>query len=252
MFIIDTGYITRSDVFDIFSSAQGGYNLFITVFLGILALAAALFGYVIPKKNVKELEDFENRIVKDIESYKDGINTKVTALEKLVDANIKDVKTYKAEILTFKDNLNVIVEDLVKEKLKETYALINENNKINLKRLEYHQKSHLNLTQGIVFALNQQFRESVEIYLRAVNNAVKSNQGDIIESVISNLINNKKNYIGIDQNTISPDIGFTLIDYLKKIEENLDNNESLRIIYKNFKTTLLDILNTGTHPQGRD
>lgn len=236
MFIIDTGYITRSDVFDIFSSAQGGYNLFITVFLGILALAAALFGYVIPKKNKEELEKFENRLKETNDRN-----------EIRLDEQIHQIRI---ENQRFQDSINERIEERLSDKMLEYNKVIDDLTKkiikfveMNFTKLDKVHHAHREFIYAIISIQNNQPDKALTCFLISALKAVQSEQYIILNDINNNLKDNPDFFSSIDKNKVKPRESLTALEYLNEIENNLGSDENNNKIFYNFKELITKIIN---------
>jgi len=223
LYINTTGYITRNDVFDIFSTAQGGYNIFITVFLGILALALALFGYVIPRMINKNIKESEDRIKEDSIRNENRLNKE---LEHIRNENQRFQESIDERIINALNNKSDEIEN------KLTESLRGDLNKIYHDSLIFH-----NITSASISYMNGGYNESILAYLSAVSYCIDYNYYKFIKDINNYLINFKSKTFNFDYELFKKHFSLSYMDYkLKAIKLSNNKNELNKNLLELFET----------------
>ncbi len=67
-------YLTRKEVLDIYEKVHGHYYDHLELFLVLLGLGIAIFGFIIPRMINKNIEKSEEKIENEIEKFDRRIN----------------------------------------------------------------------------------------------------------------------------------------------------------------------------------
>jgi len=117
----------------------------------------------------------------------------------------------------------------INEKMKE----LEEKSKKNLNHQNNVFMCHKGVTDGILFKLNNQYRESLEIFLRAVYGAVLTKEYEVVQYITINIKNDPK-FQTVDMNKVSPQKKYSVGMYLDKIEKKAESDRTANLFLNEF------------------
>ncbi|MFA7325565.1 MAG: hypothetical protein WC121_02810 [Candidatus Kapaibacterium sp.] len=252
IYSIDTVYIqnkldsiSQLDMGQHINTIHSTYDSNMIVIYWVLGIAFAVFGILIPWLLNKNIDKTETRIQEDSNRNEIRLN--------------REIEHIRNENRHFQESINERIEERLSNKLDEYDREIEKNTKklkedlrIELGNLHRYREIRYNTLAGIVFCIKMQYKESLELYLRAIYDSVLTNNTEHIKAITDNINNNIDYYKKVKKSELSPSENVTIDEYIKEIESKLTNDTSTNKAYNKFKSTLMIVLNTGNPPQGDD
>ncbi|MEZ4723464.1 MAG: hypothetical protein R2863_02280 [Candidatus Kapaibacterium sp.] len=228
-------YLTQGEVIDLFDKVHSFHNDEYSDFLVEISVLLVVLGFIAVFISHRRIAAAEERLNRDNERNETRLN--------------REIEHIRNENRRFQDSIDERIEERINRRVEDFDLImvkkIEEFDKKYMKTLENmnsHIFCHLNITQAILFYDKAQYKDSINIYLRAVFNAINVTNEEYINIIKFNIENNSRLYSTVQKSEINPEDELTLEMYFKKLESNIGNNESLRNVYNNFKKTLLAIL----------
>lgn len=229
-------FMQKDDVLDIYEIVHGHYYDHLELFLVLLGLGIAIFGYIIPKKNKEELEKFENRLKETNDRN-----------EIRLDEQIHQIRI---ENQRFQDSINERIEERLSDKMLEYNKVIDDLTKkiikfveMNFTKLDKVHHAHREFIYAIISIQNNQPDKALTCFLISALKAVQSEQYIILNDINNNLKDNPDFFSSIDKNKVKPRESLTALEYLNEIENNLGSDENNNKIFYNFKELITKIIN---------
>ncbi|PKL78287.1 MAG: hypothetical protein CVV25_12115 [Ignavibacteriae bacterium HGW-Ignavibacteriae-4] len=164
-----SGFLTEKDVLRILDTAQSSYNIYITIFLTLLTIGIALFGYIIPKKNKEELEKIKQDIKNDNERNESRLN--------------REIDHIRNENRRFQESIDDRIVIALKNKSEEIENKLTKTLSPKMDKIYRNTLILFNINSAAISFMNNAYDRALDSYLAALVYCIDYNYYDYIKDI---------------------------------------------------------------------
>lgn len=205
-------FMTEGDVLEILNVGQADYNIFITIFLALLAIGIAIFGFIIPRMINKNIKDSEDRIKEDSLSNENRLN--------------KELVRYRAEARQFQRGIDNRIEERINRRVEDFDRLIEEKTRelsAEIMKQKEYLKKLIKITEihntGSLYISHNKYSLAISELLKAIELSIREDIYEDFDEMVSNIKFFNEIKAEIDILKVENELGKEINTYINSLVE---------------------------------